>query len=212
MFNHKESEKLVKRLVAKVMRRLLAAGAPPHIREDIEQEMWVAWCIARDTFDETKGAAFSTYVRNGIMLHINRWAEKHISRRHAEVIAKSLDAKVGDDPDGASLGEAVACENAAPDEAVLENDHWQFAMQQLDPKARQFMTILRDQPPELIEEIRKLEAKAEYARSQGHSIMVPHNVSTTMVFELMGIGRFERVKMADRIRKAGKKIQELTAV
>ncbi|MER9176276.1 hypothetical protein NKH72_22110 [Mesorhizobium sp. M0955] len=210
--DNKESQRLVKRLAAKVMRRLLSAGCPGHIREDIEQEMWVAWCIARDSYDETKGASFKTYAHNGIMLHINRWAEKHVARRHAEVIAKSLDAPLGDEADGGSLGDIVACDKASPDEAVLENDHWSFAMKHLLPKDRQFMNILRNQPPELIEEVRKLEAKAEYARSQGYSLVVPHVVSTTMVFELMGIGRSERLKMAKRINNAGAKIQELTAV
>lgn len=211
MVDYRESERMVQRLANKVMFRLSAAGAPTHIKQDIQQEMWVAWCLARDGWDETKGASFATYAYTGMLRHINRWAEVNVSKRHAEVIALSLDATVDPEGEGGTLAEAIPADQADVDEEMTEASDWRLVMRYLDPTSRKFLTLLRDQPPELLAEVRALQARAQYARDNGYNTFVASGLSTMMISDLMGLNKVERLRIAKRIRKAGEKFKERTA-
>lgn len=204
MMDPTESRKLVKSFSNRVMRRLIAAGAPMHIREDVEQELWIAWCKARDTYDETRQVLFSTYLYGGMKQHINRWAEKNVARRHAEVIALSLDAPAGEDENG-SLMDVLPSADPAPDAQIEAQSYWEYATRRLKPRAKLFITLLRDPPAELLEQAKQLEAKASYARSNGKHLVMSGGVTTSLIFDLMGAGKNERIRISDQIKKAGEK-------
>lgn len=204
----RESERTINAFASKVGRRLAAAGAPSHLIQDVKQELWVAWCKARDSYDETKEASFKTYLWNGMRMHINRWVEENVSKRHGEVVALSLDAEMGED-DGATLQEIIPSDDPLQDEVVLREDTWRRALRLLPPRARQFIQLLRDPPECLLEQVRHVQAKAEYARECGIAMPVVNRVTTSMVFELMDATRVEKTKIAAQIRGVGDKMQRV---
>ncbi|MBA8881770.1 sigma factor [Phyllobacterium myrsinacearum] len=201
MIDWKESERNVNSFADRVMRRLERAGAPLHLREDIRQELWIAWCKARDSWNPQKQAAFPTFLYNGMKMHINRWAEKHVSRRFAEVVAKSIDTPMTED--GAKLEEIIPSADPMPGSEFEENNYWEYAIARLKPRAKLFIQLLRDPPAELLKEVDALDARAEFGRSRGHTTFTMGGVTTTLIFDLMGAPRSERVKIAAQIREAG---------
>lgn len=204
-FDRKESAKQIKAFAFKVQRRLQSAGAASHSLEDVEQELWIAWCLACESYDPKFGASFKTYLHRGMQLHINRYVLKNVTRRHDEVIAQSLDAEIGEDG-GSTLQDVIASDDPLPCEAIERESSFALAMKRMSPRARQFITILKDQPAEILEETRKLEEKALYAKSIGHKMPVSHRLTASMIFDLMDAGRVERKKITDELERVGARL------
>lgn len=205
----RDSEKTINSFANRVGRRLLAAGAPSHLMQDVKQELWIAWCKARDSYDETREASFKTYLWNGMRLHINRWVEENVSKRHGEVVALSLDAEMLGEDEDAKLSDVIPADDPLQDEIVEREDVWRYALRRLPPRARQFIQLLRDPPQCLLEQVRQIQAKAEYARSLGITMPTTSRVTTSMVFDLMGATRVEKMKIAAQIRKVGERMQRV---
>lgn len=195
-----ESRKAIDAFAFRAVRRAHAAGDRSLTIEDIKSELWIAWCLACDSYDAEKGVPWLAYLRNGMRLHINRYIEKHVNRRHDEVVALSLDFHSEDD---GSFQDIVPCENPLPDQLLEGASHKAQVIKRLSLRARQFVTILSDQPQEILAEVRCLHAKGEYMRSQGASSIVSTTLTAAMVFDLMGANRFERTKIAREIREIG---------
>jgi DNA-directed RNA polymerase specialized sigma24 family protein len=209
MMDLKEVQRLIDVKAHKVARRLLAAGAPSHLIEDVKQEMWIAFCMARDTYDDSRGASFKTYLWRGIDLHLNNWTRDNVNRRHAEIIARSLDAELGDEG-GATLLDTLPSADPATDTIVAESDMWRFTMSKLKPRTRQFLEILNSPPALLVEQVRQLQARSAHAKAQGMTLPTTNRVTTTMVFDLMEATRSERHAIAKEIEKVTAKVQRAT--
>lgn len=211
----KESTKQINAFAAKVLRRLHQLGARTHSLDDVKQELWIAWCKACEAYRPEGGASFSTFLTNGMRLHINRYVEKNFERFHDETIALSLDQRgtggefVGSED--ALLGDAIA--DSAPLQNVeYDNENcFAYALTRLSPRAKQFVTILKDQPKELIEEVRRLEEKSEYAKERGITYATAHRLTTPMIFDFMGASRTERKQIMDEVQQIGALIQNQVA-
>jgi DNA-directed RNA polymerase specialized sigma24 family protein len=208
MLDLKESEKIINSFSFKVGRRLQAAGAPMHLIEDVRQELWIAWCKARDTYDESSPASFKTYLYGGMRIHMNNWIRDNINRRHAEVIAKSMDAELDEENGGATLADMIPSADPTPEVTFWLERTWEFAVARLSPRSRQFVELLREPPEGLLAQVRQIEARTAFAKAQGISAPFNNRVTTSMVFDLMGASRNERIKIAAEIRKLGAKMEK----
>ncbi|MFA9261820.1 MAG: sigma factor [Undibacterium sp.] len=207
----KDSEKAVKYFASRVMRRLAALGQSS-LKEDVTQELWVAWCIAKGSFDPNGGASFRTYLENGMRLHINRYIEKHVERRISEVFALSLGASFGyngnDEGEGA-LQSVIPSGDPALDERIIAESVWSHRVKKLSAKSRQFVDFLHRQPVELLSEVKKISERARHSKSLG--ISAPHStrITSAIVFQLMGVSGGERQAILEEVRLFGQKMCEV---
>lgn len=208
MLGVQESQKVINSYVYRVERRLFAAGAPAHLVEDVKQECWIAWCKARDSYDEASPASFKTYLWNGIRMHINNWIRENVNARHQEIVAKSLDQERTED--GATLANVIPSADPMPDELVMREDLWSYAIKHLPPRAKQFIELLREPPALLLEQVKQLEARAKFAKEKGVAMPFTNRVTTRMVFDLMGATRHEQNIIAAAIKKVGKRMERVS--
>ena len=204
--NPKDDKAQVKAFAYKVLRRVHALGAKTQTIEDIESELWVAWCIAAEKFDPAGGASFKTFLYQGMRLHINRWIEKSFERFHDETIAASLEAGSPDDANRGTFGEVVADTKERQDQAFQREDCFQYALTRVSDRAGMFLKFLRDNPPELMNRMKDLEAKAKHAREIGASYAMPHRLTSSMIFDFMGASRVERKQIMEEVTQIGRLI------
>lgn len=194
----KLDEKQISAFAYKVLKRVHALGAKSQTIDDIKSELWIAWCIACENYDPNGGASFSTYLYSGMRLHINRWVEKSFTRFHGETIAFSLDAPLGEE--GSSLSEIVPSHGELQSDAVERESCYDFVMSRLSERAKTYVSLLKDTPQEVSEQIQALDAKRAHARSLGITAPVPTDINSAILFDLMGASRFERQSIMNEIR------------
>jgi len=200
----KESKAQIRAFAYKVLRRIHALGGKTTSLEDVEQELWIAWCKACEAYDEKGGASFKTFLHIGMVRHINRYVQNNFERLHGETVALSLEAPMGDD-DGATLAEAVPDTAERQDTKLIEEDVRERVMRRLTPRARQFVQILHDQPIELVRELDKFKEKQKVAREVGVQFSAPRRLTSWMVFDLMGASRTERTAIMREIEAVTRK-------
>jgi len=202
------SEKAIKSFSHRVMRRLRAAGdgGRAFSLEDIQQELKIAWIKASDSYEPETGVPFQAYLMNGMRMHINREIEKHIERRHTEVLAVSLNSTVGEDTGRATLADVI------PDDrndfnAFEEDQHFEYAIRNLKPRARLFVTLLREQPDELMKEIICLKRKSDYGREQmGINSPATVRLAASTIFDFMDASNKERTEIMKELRGLGERV------
>lgn len=190
-----KSRRQVRRLAYRVMRRLSSINAPIISQSDIEQELWVGWCKARDVFDPERGVPFAAFAQRGMKQHINRYIERHIERFEGQTFALSLDANCFENGEDTTLGEAIASDNPEPHKISEQLSSFRASYRRMSPKAQTFVRILNDQPQELLQEILMAQDKAEHASKLGAPYVQQRRITSKMVFDLMGLSRTERVKI-----------------
>ena len=197
----KRSQATIAWLSHKYLRRVHAQGGKSHILDDVRQEMWIAFCKARDTFDPNGGASFNTYLVNGIKLHMGRHIEKHFQRFHGQTVAMSFDAPAGDEGMNGSFGDTIADDNAtdAENEAISKSVYADF-VRKLSPKAGEFVRLLSTANETLSEEFVLFRDKARHAETMGLTFNRPGHVSSSMIFDLMGVSRTERTHILNEIK------------
>lgn len=198
----------IKSFAFKVLKRVHALGARSVLLEDIESELWVAWCLSCDAYSENGGAAFETFLYRGMRLHINRWVEKNFERNHAETIAASLDMKMGgegaDNTGTNSLGDVIPDPHERQDERFQREDCFAYAMTRLSSRSQMFLSFLKDTPLELMERMKDLEAKAAYAKEIGACYAMPSRITSSIIFDFMGASRVERKQIMDEVTQIGR--------
>lgn len=197
----KESEAQVRAFARRVLRRVHSLGARSATLDDIEQELWIAWCKACEVYDPKFGAAFSTFLFRGMRQHINRYVESTYERFHQQTVAMAIDAPLSED--GASLSEMI--EDSSIDfEADFEQEqNYEFAVQHLSERARIFVSLLKDQPEELTQEFRKLQLRSDYAKQLGIPHATPQRLAAYLIFDFMGASRGEREEITAEVEQLG---------
>jgi DNA-directed RNA polymerase specialized sigma24 family protein len=200
----KASEKTINSFAFKVLKRLHALGAKSQTIDDVKQELWIAWCKARDNFNPELGVTFNTYLHRVMRNHINRHIELNFERFHEQTIALSLDFEMeGEDGDGSSVHDVLA-DTATPAATLVEgNSVFNYACGRLSPRARTFVTVLNEQPQELLEEVRRLAEKSQHARELGVPYAQAARLTSAMVFDLMQAGRVERTSIIAEVTQLG---------
>jgi DNA-directed RNA polymerase specialized sigma24 family protein len=199
----KRSEHLVRSLRAKVQRRLSSISTPVMSGEDIEQELWIAWCKARDSFDPDRGIPFGAYVWRGMMQHINRQIERHISRFKGQTFALSINAGRLSDDGEMNEGIPIPDKDIGQEEKSIRRSCYRRAIKKLSPDARTFVRILDEQPPEILQEVMLATDKEEHAKNIGAPFVNPRRITSKMVFDLMGLDRSERRGILKEVKEMG---------
>lgn len=187
----KASEKLIWKMAGRVMMRLKAAGARQLDREDVVQELSIAWIKAKDSWNADYGVPFPAYFVRGAWQHINRWADG-ISEE-IQNVGPSLDATLGDEDNARSLGDMIEDRTArSADQIVIDAERRAFVYAKLSPRAAKFLELLESPPPELYRQVDAICARASQARTNGRASWAPSYLSMSLVADLMGLDKVER--------------------
>lgn len=207
IIDHAEAQKAINQFAGKLMRRWGAGGAPYHLIEDIKQELWIALINAQSSYDETKGAAFKTYFYGAMQWHMRTWARENIHTRQQEIFAKSLDAQISEDGD--TFAQIIPSADPAPEDIVIEENLWEAAMRLLKPQTRIFMELLRNPPDALLNEVRAIQARSNFAKSRGITSPFANRVTSRMVFDLLQINPAGRTQIFNEIDKVARTINRV---
>lgn len=201
-----DHEKLLRHFAWRVLRRLHAAGAASVQIDDVFQELVVAWCKARDSFDPGLQVPFTPYLRRGMMDHINRWVSREL--RQTGIVAFSLDETSNDAEEDGTRHAIIADPNAtSAEDMVLEIEKIALARKRIETKKRingelvppellQFFDLLVSPPPVLYEMQKGMRARSDYARSRGLIPMpVPRRITVSMIFDLLGLSSTQRLQV-----------------
>lgn len=183
----KSVELLLHKFCNRVMRRLSAASIYTFQRDDIMQELWIAWTIARKSYNAETNVPFVAYLRRGMQNHINRVIEKQAERFSDQTYALSLDQNVqqADGDQSSSLAEIIPSKFG--NTVDIEDDiAWEQSIALMSPMARLFAKLLKDTPPELCEQVIHLREKAKHASTMGLISSDPMRVTSRMIFDLIG--------------------------
>lgn len=207
MINPKDSEKTIKFFSFRLHQKLYASGANGQQISDIEQEMWIVWCKARDAYNPEKGASFKTFLINGMNMRAKEMLRILVGKRFSENFALSLDHSYSsEDGDGATLSESVPSADPTPEELLKESQSQKRALERLSPKARMFVALMHNQPAELLAERDALVAKGEYARNQGIRYPSPQRLTSSIVLDFMGVIGPERTKVMRELESVGERL------
>lgn len=185
----------------KVVRRMHAAGARGLDVADIQQELAIAWMKAVEKWNPELGVPFGAYLHTGMRLHINRWAKVEIGA--SQFAPFSIDsAATSTDDEQQGLHEVIADTSQTPEEACHYKMMRAEVGRYLSPVADLFLKMLEDPPQELVDIFRAKQAKAKYARERGISCFEYRSITEALVFDLLGLGSFERTRVRAEIKKA----------
>jgi len=188
-------QKVVERSAYRYLKRAHAAGARSVLLADVVSELSLAWVIAREKFDPSKGVPFGAYLQLGMRNHINAWIDRQIG--HAAAL--DLDEDYGEE-DGANLHEAIADGGPLQDDVLGDTQEFERNIALLSPEARQFVELLANPPPALYEEMTAIQARAEFANSRGIRTGVPSHITGSLVLDLMGATRVERNRIYGEVK------------
>lgn len=208
------SERSISTFASKVMRRLSGAGDNGRSfgLDDIKQELRIAWIKASQTYNAEIGVPFQAYLVNGMKQHVNRLLEKHINRRHDEVISISLDQPIdkGDGDGKTSIHSFIASDDDAPGLEYENHEHFEYVSEKLSPRAKLFLTLLYRQPAELLEQVVCLRKKTDFGKHHlGITLPTTDRLATWMVFDLMDAPHSERGRIVSEIRALGERLCEV---
>lgn len=181
----------------RVLRRVTAAKSVITV-DDIVSECTIAWCIARDNWNEASGVPFLAYLRIGMRNHINRWVEKELREHSASHL--EFDKPHSENGDG-DLYEVFADERAdLPDDILEQNDRRAKQLSRLSPRARQFVELLDSPPKALVDILQALKARQEFAMQRGvPAAPVPKRILMTLVFRFMGATPREQTQINEEL-------------
>jgi DNA-directed RNA polymerase specialized sigma24 family protein len=215
-----EHEKLLKFIAHKVMRRVHAAGAASIQFEDIFQELAVAWCQARDKWDQSRCVPFGPYLMRGMSHHINRWVQREL-RQHT-MAPFNLDAELDGEffADNRSLHDVLPDETiASPEDSLITQDTRDYARDPLRsrgksepllPETEMLLDLMESPPPALMNVIKGIQARAVYGRDTLGipRTCAPVRLTTALVFDVMGVHPKCRKEVHQQIERLHEKVSQ----
>lgn len=195
------NKRLIDSFAWKVVRRMHAAGARAVDIADIQQELAIVWIKAVERWNPEQGVPFGAFLTNGMKHHVNRWASREVgASQFAPYSLDTMQTSTEDEQQG--LHEVVADDTENPEETC----HYKMMRAEigryLSPMADLFIRMLEEPPKELVDVFRAKQAKAAYARSRGIPCFEYRTISESLVFDLMGVGPYERKLIRQEIKKA----------
>lgn len=197
MIRWQDWERTVKASAWRYLKRAHAAGAKSVQLEDVQSELSVAWCIARDKFNPDHGVPFGAYLQTGMRNHINRWIDDQIGEVGFDLDdtgASGEEDRYSMIPDGAQ----------GQDDVLAESQTFKRNMALLSPEARKFVEILADPPLALYEEMTAIQARAEFAKSRGIQTGAPGHITGALVMDLIGAERVDRNRIYAEVKRVAR--------
>jgi len=162
---YKENVNLIHAVSRKGYARLQAAGVAMDY-EDVFQEMSVVFLKAYERFDESLGFRFATFFYKAAYNRLNVWAQEMIEERlvHGTVSIEEMNTSEDEE---FNLQDVLMVDHETPEDHCRIRQFIRFIESSLSPLARLIVNWMVAPPEELMEEIRKAEANAEFGRSLG---------------------------------------------
>ncbi|MBO6508746.1 MAG: hypothetical protein JJ979_09765 [Roseibium sp.] len=198
---------LIRKFAFKVLRRARAANLRGIELDDIIQELSFPYLTAREKFDPELGYRFSTFLNRGMQLHINRWFDEQL--RNDQQTPMSMDADI-DTADGTATTahDLMADQTEPADQLLAERQFLEALKTRLSERAVVFIRLLLNPPYEIYCEMNAMRARATMARERGGAqYPVPLNVTSSIIFDLMGADSVERAKIRKEIAR---KLERMT--
>ena len=197
--DQKVSAKQIKSAAWRYSRKLGASHEPA----DLEQEFWIVWMKAVDTFNPEQGVEFGAWLEFLMRRRASGLRDRDMSgKRFARVV--SLQDRISED---STLEDVIASEGTTCDEDIIERETLEIAKSCMHPRMLALVEALENPPEILKREIAAAAAKAEFAKSIGKRSRA--TLSLTMFDNLFGISRNTRSndkkKAAARFEKTARK-------
>ncbi len=198
MIREADWSKLIKRHAGAFHNRMLRSNIRSFAVEDIEQEFWISFMRARDTFDEGRGVPFEAYLIEGLR-RTKHEIRRKLSRRFEEEVGASLDS---------STEEETSLYELLPDPNALVGDDFEKAQaierfcERLSPRAAVYVRLLYSQPEPVLKEMLRLRERAKHASEMGVSHFASATISSGVVFKIMGAPRQERTQIRSEVMQA----------
>ena len=186
---------------ARVERRMKNAGARIG-PGDVFQELCIAWCKARDTWQSDLQVPFKAYLMRGMQLHINRWVDNEIGFSH--LTPMSLDDDTRSREGNGDLHAIITIAEGDPEAFCAGADAREYVLARLSARSRLFVELLENPPQFLVDALQAGKAKAAAAKARGLNIVTPNSVTTSMVFEFMQADPTERGVIYKELAKMAK--------
>lgn len=201
----KFSEKAVNMFAGRVARRLSSITSVPLGLDDIKQELWCAWCVSRERFDPELGVPFLAFLRRGMALHINRVVDRQVFDEAEFTFALSLNAAAPSCEDGQELIDILPNDEESAFDILARQETVALILDHLDERDVNVVRILIEQPPELMSELRLIEAKREFAKETNSGTNYSNRLTFCVIYDLLGFTRVGRAQSLKRIQETARR-------
>lgn len=205
---YEQYHRFLLKITWRVLRRVRSAGCHSLTQQDLMQEAAIAWLIAKERWNPELNVPFMTYLGRGVMQHLNRFVQKEIDER----LMASFELDDTEEEVSTSRHEIVADPNARTGEdAASHNSVRAFVMRRLSPMARKFVELLESPPEWLYDEVKAIQARAEYGRKRGLCSSAPKGVTAALVMDVLGLPSLERGSIYRELRQVSLEVQQQAA-
>lgn len=172
---YKANVGLVHSVSKKGYARLRSAGVGLDY-DDIFQEMSIVFLKAYSGFDESQGFKFSTYYFRAAYNKLNTWAQKMIDERLEHGVVSIQELNHTEDGEN-SLEDVLMVDHATPEAQYRVTEFLNHVNDSLSPLASLILAWVLQPPPQVMTEIKRAEANAEFGRSLGYSSRCMVNIT-----------------------------------
>ena len=162
---YKDNVGLVHTVSRKGWARLQKAGVAMDY-DDVFQEMSCVFLKSCEGFDEEKGFKFSTYFFMGAYNRLNKWAQALIEERLKHGVVSVEEMNNGADEEF-SLEDVVMKDMNTPEKMYAATEFVAYLNRKLSPIAKLIVDWSVEPPEEMMAEMEKIQANADYGRSLG---------------------------------------------
>lgn len=207
--SYEASKRLIQYTARRVHRRMFAAGARTVMLEDIVGELNIAWVIATQKWEESRGVPFGAYLMRGMSFHINRWVDHQIKEFQLAPFSIDIDPS-SDDPSeaGANDRKNVSIDMPGADEILIAKDTRERVLARMTPMTRRFVELLESPPEDIVAEHSAIQIRSAYGRSRGINCATPSQVSSALIFDFLGCTTVERRNVYREINGLAKKVSQ----
>jgi DNA-directed RNA polymerase specialized sigma24 family protein len=201
ILTYETSERHIKAFGRRVLQRMRAAGAESTQLDDILGELKIAWCEARNRWNEAAGVPFGAYLYRGMRNHINRWVEHEMNVHNTAPF--SIHKGISRDEDGEfeEVTEAFT-DDLSAEEWLIGQDQARHFFAALTPDTRKLIELLISPPDFLVSELEKLQARSRYGRLRGIHSSSPKRLTMAFVMTAMGLTQYQRRQVEAEIQNA----------
>lgn len=164
---YKANVGLVHSVSKKGYARLRSAGVGLDY-DDVFQEMSIVFLKAYTGFDESQGFKFSTYYVRAAYNKLNTWAQKMIDERVQHGVVSIQELNHTEDGEN-SLEDVLLVDHTTPEAQYRVTEFLQHLNDTLSPLASLILAWVLQPPPQVMTELTKAEANAQYGRSLGYN-------------------------------------------
>jgi DNA-directed RNA polymerase specialized sigma24 family protein len=203
---YEDSEKQIKAFGRRVLNRMRAAGAVSTQLEDVVGELRIAWCEARNRWNSQTGVPFGAYLYRGMRNHINRWAQNELDVHNIAPFSFNKEVFEQDEVEFIDILKPNIEEPSIEDQ-LISRDEAKLFLDDLSDDTRKLVELLISPPEFLIEELKKMQARARYGRTRGLCSSSPKQLTISFIMDALGLSQGQRRAVSIELRAAVAKLE-----